>query len=86
MDTFQALAKELGLLLAKEKTEGPATSLTFLGIVLDMTQQNSRLPHNKLLDLRSRLASLLSKRNISLKELQETVRHLKFACRVVALG
>ena len=41
LNAFQILAKELGLLLAEDKTEGLAPSLTFLGIELNMVQQLS---------------------------------------------
>ena len=68
-NNFQALAKEMGLSLAEEKTEGSATSLTFLGIELDTMQQTSWLPLNKLVDLRSRIVSLLHKKKGSLREL-----------------
>ena len=42
LETFQAIVCELGLRLAEEKTEGPATSIIFLGIELDTIQQCSR--------------------------------------------
>ena len=58
LDTFQSMAEELGLPLAEEKMEGPATSLTFLGIELDMVQQISKLPAKKLADLKIRIATL----------------------------
>ncbi|XP_054843457.1 uncharacterized protein LOC129335043 [Eublepharis macularius] len=83
---FIALAEELGVPLAHEKTEGPVTVLTFLGIELDTRQQASRLPMEKLRDLRARLASFQGKRKVSLLELQQLVGHLNFACRVVAPG
>ena len=47
-ESFQSLARELGVLLAEEKTEGPTTSLSFSGIELDTRQQVSRLPEDKL--------------------------------------
>lgn len=42
MEHFMALAERLGLLLAKDKTEGPTTCLTFLGIELDSKEGVSR--------------------------------------------
>ena len=35
LTTFMQLCQELGVPLAAEKTEGPSTTLSFLGIVLD---------------------------------------------------
>ena len=48
LEAFPTMAQELGLPLAEEKTEAPATSLLFLGIELDTRQQASRLPDDKL--------------------------------------
>ena len=48
LDTTLALCTELGFPVAPEKTEGPASSLVFLGIVLDSVQQQLRLPEEKL--------------------------------------
>ncbi|KAL8203328.1 UNVERIFIED_CONTAM: hypothetical protein K2H54_048879 [Gekko kuhli] len=39
LQAFQALAAELEVPLAAEKTEGPATRLTYLGIRLDLKEQ-----------------------------------------------
>ncbi|XP_060110738.1 vomeronasal type-2 receptor 26-like [Heteronotia binoei] len=52
METFMQLAEELGVPLAHEKTEGPSSVLTFLGIELDTCRQTSRLPEDKVLGLR----------------------------------
>ena len=55
LDTFWAMADEIGLLLAKEKTEGPVSTLTFLGIQLNIVHQTSRVPQEKLEDLKNRI-------------------------------
>ena len=61
---FQAPAKQLGLPLAEEKTEGPSTSLTFLGIELETIWQASRLPDNKLDEHRNRIATILQRNKV----------------------
>ncbi|XP_060111191.1 semaphorin-6A-like [Heteronotia binoei] len=61
LELFMKLADELGVPLAHEKTESPATQLTFLGIELDTFQQASRLPAEKVQQLRERLAALKRK-------------------------
>ena len=66
------------LLVADEKSEGPCKVMTFLGIELDTIQQSSRVPEVKLVDLQ--------KNKVTLKELQEVVGHLNFACKVIAPG
>ena len=47
LHTTLALCEELGFPVAPEKTEGPTTSLTFLGIKLDTQEQQIRLPREK---------------------------------------
>ena len=41
------VSRELGVPLAEEKSEGPATVLTFLGIEIDSVQGEIRLPQEK---------------------------------------
>lgn len=48
---FLSLCSELGMPLAHDKTEGPATKITFLGVELD-TAESSCLPGDKLAKLR----------------------------------
>ena len=62
--------------------EGPTTPLKLLGIQVDMVQQASRLPDVMLV----RVASMLQRRKVSLRELQEMVGHLHFSCKVRVLG
>ena len=49
--TFLALCEELGVPVAEEKTEGPSTTLTFLGIEIVTTTLQLRLPQDKLQNL-----------------------------------
>ena len=49
--TFLALCEELGVPVAEEKTEGPSTTLTFLGIKIVTTTLQLRLPQDKLQNL-----------------------------------
>ena len=48
LQTLLALCKELGIPVAEEKTEGPATILIFLGIEIDTIAMQLRLPGVKL--------------------------------------
>ncbi|XP_053140582.1 uncharacterized protein LOC128340004 [Hemicordylus capensis] len=84
--SFRALCGDLGVPLAKDKTEGPTTKLTFLGIELDTVGQLSRLPGDKLSIMRELLRECREARKVTLRKLQLLVGHLNFACRVVAPG
>ena len=44
LNNFMQLCDHLGIPLASEKIEGPATSLSFLGIILDTAQMEIRFP------------------------------------------
>ena len=44
MSAMLHVCQKLGMPVAREKSEGPATCLTFLGIVLDSSLQQLRLP------------------------------------------
>ena len=48
VDIFTSLCKDLGVPLAIDKLEGPATSLSFLGIILDTCCKEIRLPADTL--------------------------------------
>ena len=55
LTTTLVLCEELGFPVAPEKTEGPATTLTFLGIEIDAEKLQLRLPQVKL----SQLAAII---------------------------
>ena len=76
----------LGVPLAPAKVEGPARSLTFLGIILDCERLEARLPMDKLNDLRSLLASTINSRKISQRQLESLLGKLSFAVRVITPG
>ena len=48
LDSLLSLCKDLGFPVADEKTAGPATCLTFLGIEIDSVACQIRLPKEKL--------------------------------------
>ncbi|XP_077778992.1 uncharacterized protein LOC144326320 [Podarcis muralis] len=86
LQAFKALAEELGVPLANEKTEGPVTTMTYLGIELDTMAQTSRLPSEKLVAVKELISQILPLRKITLKQIQSLLGHLNFACRVVSPG
>ena len=76
----------LGVLLAPEKTVGPATVLQFAGITLDSVRQEVRLPGDKLLKCRAMLQNFQARRSVCLKELRSLIGLLNFTCLVVVPG
>ena len=60
---FTEVCARLGVPLALEKVEGPSTCLTFLGITLDTSRVEIRLPEEKLLRIRNDILNWLPKKN-----------------------
>ena len=83
---FARLAEWLGVPLAPDKTEGPATRITFLGIELDSRAGVCRLPECKVRELRECIENLLASKKATLLELQQLVGRLNFAGRVIPAG
>jgi hypothetical protein len=76
----------LGLPIAPEKTEGPATVLSFLGIEIDTIAMEIRLPAGKLQALQATLNSWVMKRACTRRELESLLGSLGHACCVVREG
>lgn len=86
LEGAKALCAELGLPLAPEKSEGPVTDLTFLGIKLDTVAMTASLPAARLAELKRLIVGWKMKEKASVKELQSLTGLLNFACYVVRPG
>ena len=80
--TLQAFAR-LGIPIATHKTEGPTTSLVFLGILIDTEKFELRLPADKLLRLQQALQHWVARRTCTRRELESLIGHLSHAATVV---
>ena len=83
---FQSLCLKWGIPLHPDKTQGPSTTLDFVGITLDSMKMEARLPSDKLTNLRSVIDQFLGRNKATLKEIQSLIGLLNFACKVVAPG
>ena len=79
-------ATRLGLPVEPAKVEGPATTLTFLGIEIDTVSMELRLPQTKLTRLKCTLAEWCSKKSTSKHDLQVVIGLLCDAAQVVPAG
>ena len=68
------------------KTPGPSQVLEFMGIVLDSTRMEARLPEDKLARISKLLDSFSAHRAARLVDLQSLIGTLQFACKVVVPG
>ena len=82
----QELCNTLGVPLAEEKTEGPASVITYLGFTLDTDLQELRLPSQKLSSIRVQLAQWLNRRHCTKRELLSLIGTLQHCCQAVVHG
>ena len=65
---FIDLCHQIGVPLAPDKTVGPSSSITFLGIILDAVRMEARLPDDKLFKARALLLEFTHKQKVTLKD------------------
>ena len=76
----------LGIPVAFDKLEGPATQLTFLGITLDSTTQQLSLPLDKQEDILHSIQGWRGRHKATKRELLSLIGKLSFAAKVVPAG
>ena len=83
LDMCVHLFLEWGIPPHPEKLEGPSTCLTVLGIELDFTTLQARLPKDKFDRIAALLESWSLKRYCTRKELESLIGNLHHACKVI---
>lgn len=86
LDRFIALCQELNIPLNHAKTVFPTTLASLHGIEVCTKSMTARLPEDKLQKAKTMVHNLCFKKKTTLKELQEMLGFLNFACRVVRPG
>ena len=89
LENFSTLLKvftSLRVPIVAAKTLGPSQVLEFMGIVLDSTRMEARLPEDKLARISKLLDSFSAHRAARLVDLQSLIGTLQFACKVVVPG
>ena len=81
--TVQRIMSDFGLVVDPDRTEGPAQRITFMGNLLDSTQQTLSLTETRLEEIRSLLSSASQALSIRLPDLLRLVGKLQFAASVV---
>lgn len=80
------VCETLGLPVEPEKDEGPASTITFLGIEIDSMAMEVRLPKEKLARLRSDRSTWRGRKACKKRDLLSLVGTLSHACRSVRAG
>jgi hypothetical protein len=83
IDWCQGLGQQLGLTFQPEKTVRPCTHLEYLGLTIDTTAMEARLPADKLAYLHNILDAAIRSPALSLKQIQELVGFLQFSAQVI---
>lgn len=86
MQNFTDICRELGVPLAVDKTVGPTTVLTFLGLEIDSIQRQVRIPADKIHSLKQKLLMVQSRKKVTLRELQSLAGSLNFCCRAIPVA
>lgn len=86
LTVFQDTCRLFAVPLSADKTKGPVTVLSFLGIEIDTVAMVFRLPSDKLSRLLSLVRLAKGAKKLQLKQLQSLLGHLVFACRVIRMG
>ena len=86
MHTTKEAFAWLGVPLAPEKSEGPTTRITYLGIQIDSAAFTISLPEDKLTSLKLELSHWSTRRSCKKQELLSIIGKLSFAAKVVKPG
>ena len=81
-----SLCSTLGIPLATHKTEGPATCVVFLGIVVDSNRLELRLPEEKLQLVYAMTQAWFRRSACRRRELESFLGHLSHAATVIRQG
>jgi len=81
MSKFCGVTSELGVPIAENKTAGPTTVLTFLGLDIDTNLMMVRIPGIKIQKLKSHLEKLLSVKKIRVNVLESMLGLLAFCAK-----
>ncbi|KAK3107863.1 hypothetical protein FSP39_023831 [Pinctada imbricata] len=83
MTNFLSVCKEMGIPKASEKTVGPVTKLTFLGLEIDTREQLVRIPSEKIADLIKHIEKILNHNKSTLKIIMSLVGKLNVFSKAV---
>ena len=86
LSRLTAICQALGIPLAADKLAGPTTSLEFLGIQLDTSKMEARLPDKKMARLKQLITEWQRKKHAKKREILSLIGQLQHAAKVVRPG
>ena len=86
LNRFIELCEELNIPLNHDKTVQPTTCAILHGIEVCTETMTARLPDDKLVKAKDLVHNLCFRKNCTLKDMQQALGFLNFACRVIKPG
>ena len=86
LTVIKEVCTSLGIPLGLEKVEGPSDCFIFLGIMLDTQLMQAHLPDDKLHRIKTQVASCLSHKKATKRDILSLVGLPQHATKVVTLG
>ena len=83
VNTFIRLCSKLGIPMALDKTEFAATSMVFLGILIDSRVKVLAVPEEKKVKTLNVLLHIISKKKATVHQLQSLAGSLNFLCKAI---
>lgn len=78
VQVFKQICQELGVPIIHNKTEGPCTKLTFIGLGIDTINYTIFIPDDKSIELQEKLTYVLNAKKVTLREMRSLVGSLNF--------
>jgi hypothetical protein len=86
MNTFTEVCSQLGVPIADDKTEGPSTRITYLGLLIDTENILIQIPDEKVQELLYFLNEASKRKKITLRQLQSLCGSLALCVRALPAG
>ena len=86
MNTFTEVCSQLGVPIADDKTEGPSTMITCLGLIIDTEKMSIQIPDEIVRGLLYFLNEASKRKKITLRQLQSLCGSLAFCARALPAG
>ena len=86
LDRILDILESLGVPVAVEKIEGPATIVTFLGVLIDTSRFELRLPEPKINYIRELIGTWRAKRSGRCNKFESLLGHLSHAATIIRQG
>ena len=86
LNTVKRAFEHLDIPTADDKLEGPTTSITYLGILIDSTDLTIKVPHDKRTEIIDTLNTWSYRKKCTKRELLSLIGKLSFICKVIRPG